>query len=127
MRDQWAALGEPEPANRTALVEAERQLFQGLLSFLHVAQMREAFGSAPNWVAVRTRNYVTYEALARALEPSTIPKRIKTDDLLSPYDQKPVKYSFENGHILIEVSAPDERNGVRRFSIGRREPEKKTQ
>lgn len=127
MRDQWAALGEPEPANRTALNRAGNQLFQGLMSFLNAAKMREGPGSASDWVAARARTHVTYEALARALEPSKIPKRIKTDDLLSPYDQKPVKYSFENGQIQIEVSASDEDGGVRRFTIGPREPAKETQ
>jgi hypothetical protein len=46
----------------------------------------------------------TYEALIRALTEKSIPKTIRTSDLKSPFDGKPISYRFDGRQIVISVS-----------------------
>ena len=46
----------------------------------------------------------TYVALARALNTHPIPTTIRTDDLLSPFDGKPLSYKYNGKEIVIQVS-----------------------
>lgn len=49
-----------------------------------------------------------FVALSRALQPKVIPRSIKTEDLLSPFDGKQLRYSYDGKQIVIGVSRPDE-------------------
>jgi hypothetical protein len=49
-------------------------------------------------------NQEQFSACLRALSHEVIPRSIRTDDLLSPYDGKPTKYSYDGLQMVIQVS-----------------------
>ncbi len=55
-----------------------------------------------SWLA----RHQQFEALGRVLEAGSFPRSIKTSDLLSPYDGKPLKYRFDGKKVSFEVSGP---------------------
>lgn len=127
MRHRWAALDAPAPEQQDLFRSAHHDLFKALITFPIAAKLYESLGGGdisvidPRTFEVRR---LAFKALLRALEHPTIPKTIKTDDLVSPYDQKPVKYSYVNGQILIEVSAPGFNEDVHKLKIGREDGSK---
>ena len=74
-------------------------------------------------VAFLTAVDQTYLALTRSLSEAVIPKSIKTNDLLSPVDGKPLSYSFDGRRLIIKVSG---RIGDTEMSHIEIPPQKKT-
>lgn len=126
MRKRWAAFDAPASKQKDLMQEAEHEFYKALVTFPIAAKTYESFGAgfdefldAP---LVSECRQVAWKAFLRAVELPTIPTTIKTDDLLSPFDKKPVTYKYEKGRIVIEVSAPPAGEGSVRIAIGPRDP-----
>jgi len=111
LRDQWAAFDKPVQDRSRLIAKAENDLMQGLLSFPTVAKLYDALElSDEKYVTdqddVTNAKKLLYRAILRATSTSPISKSIKTSDLMSPFDQKPVTYSFDGKTMVIDVSFP---------------------
>lgn len=106
IRKHWASLEAPESARSDLIRQAARDLGKALEDAPSLAELYDGiFGYyAIEYLDRYAHGRLAYEALLRALRQPTLPKTIKTDDLLSPSDKKPVTYQYEKGRILIEVS-----------------------
>lgn len=106
-RAYWAALAAPEKDQASLMEDANLEIQKGLFAFPVAWQVYNAL-SGGDPLAERRQTWETrrrqYTALARALTTVTIPKAIKTADLLSPYDGKPLTYKFDGKQIVISVS-----------------------
>ncbi len=109
-RAAWAALDRPSKERAVLLTAARQDLYQALLAFPTAARVYEMLtsGGDVDWRATReemwTAQQQQYIALSRALGGPKTPKAIRTDDLLSPFDGKPLTYRLEDGQIVIQVS-----------------------
>lgn len=111
-RAWWKAIDAPKPERLAKMDEATHETYKALLAFPVAARLLEALSSGPVPVAYRREqwraNQIRYQAALRALSSPAIPKSIRTDDLLSPFDGKPVSYRFDGKQIVIEVSIPED-------------------
>jgi hypothetical protein len=109
MREYWAALGGPIKGMDARAGKAESHIYQGLISFPTAAKVYEAIEGSGRSVTYDMNQVISrklaYRALLRALSPKKIPKTIKTKDLLSPWDGKPIRYQSDGKKIEITVSA----------------------
>jgi hypothetical protein len=106
VRKRWAAFDAPEASRSDLTREAAKDLVKALEEVPWLAKLYDGAFGYGEFESVKNNacRRVAYQALLRALEQPTLPKTIKTDDLLSPFDKKPVTYKYEKGRILIEVS-----------------------
>lgn len=106
-RAYWAALAAPEKDQASLMEDANLQIQKGLFAFPVAWQIYNLLSDGDP-LAERRQTWETrrqqYLALARALTPDAIPKTIKTADLLSPFDGKPLTYKFDGKQIVISVS-----------------------
>ncbi|MBS1708305.1 MAG: hypothetical protein JSS65_06230 [Armatimonadetes bacterium] len=104
-RMKWEALAEEDGARYAAGL---REMWQGMVSFPLAAKVIEPIDNdasepgLPEILYSRRANVLKWRAAARALAGTVVPQQIKTDDLVSPYDSKPIRYAFD-GH-QIEIS-----------------------
>ncbi|HEY3780644.1 MAG TPA: hypothetical protein VGL56_06140 [Fimbriimonadaceae bacterium] len=113
-REYWRALGLTKSERIRAAAKANSDLMQALR---HDAAMKQAliqFGSVDggpflDGLENREDGYVwgkqEYVALGRALSETPVPEAIRTQDLLSPVDGKPLQYKYDGKQITITVSA----------------------
>jgi hypothetical protein len=115
MRDKWAALDRP-PKDRAALIDkATKDLDKALFAYPTAADIYEKLTSGGDsrfereaaWEA-RKQQYI---AALRALDEPRIPTTIRTDDLLSPFDGKPLSYRYDGKQIVISISGYDNDSG----------------
>ncbi len=109
-RASWAALELPPSKRKEAFETATHDLYTAMLAFPTALSIYEQLSSGNlfsrtvnrelNWEAGRQQ----YLALARALEGPKPPASIKTNDLLSPFDGKPISYKFDGKQIVLSVS-----------------------
>lgn len=112
VRDGWKAIEAPLSERRERIDEAAVETGKALLAFPMAGRVAEALGVLSSAVSTRTElwkcSQLKYRAAYRALSQKKIPKSIKTDDLLSPFDGKPITYRYDGKQIVIEVSAPSD-------------------
>ena len=105
-REFWAAIGGPTPDPAKAV---EARLTRTRV-FSNVPVLQAIFSRENDTVALRihrgSSRRMKWIALNRALAGSAIPRSIKTDDLSSPYDKRPLTYRFDGKQVEIDVSAP---------------------
>lgn len=115
-RKLWAAFGalEANPSMSRAefakLVEpAEFEMTQGFLRHLAIYKLYTAFqdGSKVEELDLFRRQQNEWKALARGLGEPQIAEKIKIDDLISPFDGKPIRYSYDGKRILIDQGEKD--------------------
>ena len=117
-RDCWSALDLPANKRQAAVGDANRRIEEALMAF--PMAYRSGYGSyglnsarEQVWEARR----LTYLALLRALAAKSVPTSIKTTDLLSPFDGKPLTYHFDGTQIEIDVSDGGHTGLVRPFKL----------
>lgn len=109
-RSYWAALSRPRAERASLISDARMDLNMALLAFPTAATVYSALNSgaddgATDREAAWQARKLQYVALLRALrDPKTTPRKIKTSDLLSPFDGKPLTYTFDGAQIVISVS-----------------------
>ncbi|MEQ1936231.1 MAG: hypothetical protein ABL962_20440, partial [Fimbriimonadaceae bacterium] len=106
-REIWATMKLPWAQRHPILSKASDSIEHATRAFPILGHHREVLGddgypeSRPeNWQSRRLQ----YTALVRALEKGKIPKTLRTKDLLSPFDGKPLSYSYNGEQIIIGVS-----------------------
>jgi hypothetical protein len=107
-RAYYAALGRPSKDRQQLLDQAKLNLSKSFFAFPTAANIYENLNSGQGqtndreavWEARRQQ----YAALLRALDGPVVPRSVKTSDLLSPFDGKPLKYSYDGKQIVITVS-----------------------
>jgi|GEM_PF-1677181 len=109
-REYWEALDQPPGKMGPLLEGAARRRDTALHAFPLADKLYEMFGSEdptsnrkPNWET----EIEACKAAARALSGPAIPNEIRTSDLLSPYDGKPLTYRFDGKQIVVTVSGND--------------------
>ncbi len=103
----WSALLSDAPDRKDRMDRADAALYRALLAFPVAARVHEALGTdgavrerLESWEARRQ----LYVAARRALSQRIIPKSIRTDDLKSPFDGKPIRYEYSGVRLSISVS-----------------------
>jgi hypothetical protein len=114
-RAVWSALPRPMAERDPLLEKAGLGLDQSLMAFPYAYEVIHALGGSPMYIDLEALSISDRQrdiALLRAISQNPIPPRIKTSDLLSPYDGKPLSYSFDGKQIRITTSAApsDEEN-----------------
>jgi hypothetical protein len=111
LRDWFAALDAPREQRLDRLNAATHEKYKALLAFPTAAMVLEKLSAGEEHVAYRVEHWeatqLKYRAALRALRLPEVPRTIRTDDLLSPFDGKPVRYRFDGRQIVVEVSAPE--------------------
>jgi len=116
-RHKLAAMYLPRDERAEALAKANKQLFEAMSPVPLALKMFVSLGSETQnlnqpdplewrkdyWKAARQKRM----ALVRALRPGPIPTSIGTSDLLSPFDGKPLSYSYDGHQIVIRVSGQE--------------------
>lgn len=106
-RDYWAALDAPV-VQRSRLEAASERMLKGLFAFPTAAMIygKLGFGEHPtvDRIAEAAGRRQQMTALARALSKNPIPTKVNTADLPSPFDGRPLRYSFDGTQITLEVS-----------------------
>ena len=117
-RDYWSALDLPATTRKPALEDADRRIETALMAY--PTAYRSNYGGytfnserEEVWEARR----LTYLALLRALAAKTLPPSIKTGDLHSPFDGKPLTYHFDGRQVVIEVSDGGHPGLIRPFKL----------
>lgn len=120
-RDFWASLDTRDKNMRPRLKAACERLHDALAAFPTAEKLYYEFGVDDDVPADRMPRFERfrqeYEALVRALSGPTIATKIKTDDLLSPYDGKPLSYLYDGKRIVIRVSNPADAAGPERLIL----------
>lgn len=120
---QATKLLKANPIDDAAVYDARLQRDKAMFAFPTAAFVYDALtnGDAGDtedlhpeqaWLARKQR----YIALLRATEGAKVPATIKTSDLLSPYDGKPLHYRFDGKTVEIEVSGEKNDYGPVKFS-----------
>lgn len=108
-REAWAAFPKPMAQRDRLLQKADSDLDQALMAYPYAYSVIRALSGGHEpwdidfeavWITDRQRDI----ALERAISQDPIPHKIKTSDLLSPYDGKPLAYSFDGKQISITTS-----------------------
>jgi len=88
----------------------QRRTF-ALLAFPVAGKLYSEFTPASDQVVERLKSWksfkVRWTAVERALAGARVASKIDTSDLLSPYDGKPLRYSYDGKHIHIELDSDD--------------------
>ncbi len=120
-REIWEALGLTPVARKPKIEVARQKLMLSLVCFPTASSVVGAFGSDDakyDFLDEQLEAQRLCEvALSRALSSGTIPKTIKTDDLKSPYDSKPIEYKFDGRQIVITASCTDPDNGPKPIKL----------
>jgi len=113
MREMWKALGMAPGERSSQMQKSDVDLTEALMAYPVAYEVcRGLMGgnsfvypwdidSAAFWTNVRQRHL----AFMRAVCGPNVASKIKTDDLRSPYDGKPLQYSF-NGKQIVMVQSP---------------------
>jgi len=118
-REYWAALGRSQKEWPELLSKATWDLNDSLAAFPIADALYFEDYDDPTIMheqAYKARKLADTAAL-RALAGPTIPSSIKTSDLLSPYDGKPLQYSYDGKHVVISVSRPKNDSGPMRVKF----------
>lgn len=105
-RQMWASLSGPQDKIDESFEEGRTELLQGITSTPIVANIFESLSAEAEIEVNVLRAQATdilYRGLLRALQGSEIPKSIKTDDLISPLDGKPIRYQFDGKQITLDA------------------------
>lgn len=111
-REIWGALSA-SPSEMAGLIDkADRDLNMALLAYPIAAKVFQALDGGSDELIPKRKARTDavrreYVAVVRAISGSETPKKIDTSDLLSPFDGKPLKYSFDGHQIVIEVSGSE--------------------
>lgn len=107
LRACWAAYVLPPSTRSGELEDARRRLAEGMLAFPTAALVYSRLATGMD-DGDRSQNWhvrkLTWIAVRRALASKTVARSIDTHDLLSPYDGKPLTYTYDGHRILVEVS-----------------------
>lgn len=107
IRENWQALDAPLFLREEKITLAQINLFKGLVSFPTAARVIEGLGAGgvnlSTFEEDAKARQLVYRAFLRVLDEPEVPKKIKTSDLLSPFDGKPASYKTVNGRVVIEV------------------------
>lgn len=107
-RDYRLAMGYKTAQRKTRADSAREKLDSALQSFPVAASLYEALFGTEDPAVVRMQMFessrLEWIAVWRALKNPSIPRSIKTSDLLSPFDGKPLTYSFDGKQIVVTVS-----------------------
>jgi len=110
-RHVWAAFAKPPAVRVKELKDARNELSlamgpfpTGSQYYFSIAQEdKNTFLYDQVWESRR----LFFEAILRGLSGGSVRKSIKTADLLSPFDGKPINYGFYDRQMTISVSCPD--------------------
>ncbi len=104
----FAALDKPPKEREKAFDAAAFERNSALIAFPAALRLYSESGDSYDSVAMREPNWQAkrqqYIALWRALKSKKIQTTIETEDLLSPFDVKPLSYKFDGKQITIQVS-----------------------
>lgn len=106
-REAWRALNKPSAERKLALEKIDSDLLQAMLAYPTAQQIYrdiavedEDDNPENEWEITRQK----YTAFLRAFDGRMIARKIRTDDLLSPIDHKPLSYTFDGIQIELRVS-----------------------
>ncbi len=107
-RKSWESYSLSGSERTTQNESANEELLQGMAAFPTAASVYEALvqddGKADVLDLALEAQRRCYVALLRAISLEKVPKELRTDDLLSPIDQKPIDYKFDGKQIVISAS-----------------------
>ena len=110
-RDYWATLKLPHDQRGPRLEDAKTREGMNLLAFPVAAQIHYQLGVGDDHVQDREPDWqarqLEYTAVLRALPSGAVARSIKTSDLKSPYDGKPLTYRFDGEQIHITINGSD--------------------
>ena len=110
-RDASAALKLPHAKMTNARSEAQMRRDEALMAFPVAASVYTGLGMDTDWVERREPDWHARQlectALVRALPGGGVARSIKTSDLRSPYDGKPLTYVFDGKQIRITIDGSD--------------------
>lgn len=105
-RTLFSTLSMPLKDREAPREQAMHEFYKGLLAFPTAAKIHDSLSTSEDprrmehWHSWR----IVYTAALRALKQPNLPKSIKTDDLRSPFDGKPVNYRLEGRQMVITLS-----------------------
>jgi hypothetical protein len=110
VRKYWAALDRPLKKRAELIDKIRWELNMGFISFPTAANVYWNLSSGEDGAVMREppwqANVMRYRVLLMALQASkTPPRKIDTSHLLSPFDGKPLTYSFDGKQIVISTSS----------------------
>lgn len=100
-----------DPADHDKMDEGSSLMWQGMMAFPTAAKLYESLdGEGPAFGSMGVTNQrkarlVLWKAVVRGLQSPNVAKSIKADDLVSPVDGQPVRYSFDGQQIVVLASA----------------------
>lgn len=107
-REDWEAYGEPPKQRLGKLEDAKKSINTGIAAFPFANKIYKQFYTDTSAVDTFDETFearrLCYVALQRGMSRRTIARSIKTSDLLSPYDGKPIEYQFDGRQIVITAS-----------------------
>lgn len=108
MRMRWEGLRKPLEELSASQKNADSEVDQGLLSFPIAANLYHKLsggseGADADSIRSVRADRIKYTAFVRAMAGGRPAKTIETKDLLSPYDGKPIDYSFDGKQIVIDA------------------------
>lgn len=107
MRMRWESLEKPLQELTAAREKADSEVDQGLRSFPIAAEIYRKLtaggGADADWIRSVQADRIKYTAFVRAMAAGRPAKSIETKDLLSPYDGKPIDYSFDGKQMVIDA------------------------
>jgi hypothetical protein len=110
-RKIWAAFGMQAGKRMPALKSASDELSDALSAFpsgkIAYFWIGQNAVNSPNVDEDWESRRLCFGAILRALSVNPIAQAIKTIDLRSPFDQKPISYRFDGRQMKITVSCPD--------------------
>ncbi|MEZ0327373.1 MAG: hypothetical protein ACAH95_15860 [Fimbriimonas sp.] len=114
-RLHWTEVAKPVP-DRAVLAECRSKTEVALRAFPTAANLYSMlFDGGPGLSFLRTEGWASrrlaYTAVLRALDGEVVPKKIKTADLRSPYDSKPLSYRFDGKRMSFLVSGWSDSSG----------------
>lgn len=107
MRMLWASVNKPLDQMEAAQRAADMELMQGLMSFPFAAKLYGMFDGGVYYDATSVKSVrahrITYTAFVRAMADGKPAKSIKTSDLISPFDGRPIDYRFDGKQMTIDA------------------------
>jgi hypothetical protein len=111
-REYWSALDRPLKERAELIDKIRLELNMAFISFPTAANVYWNLSSGEDGAVIREPLWqgkvMRYKVLLRALQISkTPPRKIDTSHLLSPFDGKPVTYTFDGKQIVISTSSSE--------------------
>lgn len=107
-RAYWKALELPVSQRQEALDEATLQQNMALFAFPTASSIWGALSGEEDTSDTREKTLAAtrlmYVAALRALDGKTPPRKLDTNDLLSPFDGKPLSYSYDGRRMRMLIS-----------------------